>query len=101
MSARYRQSSAGSPESAAVDPELTEVSRFLAERMFKNGGSTIESQISYLLRLLTRRNPKANELTVLKKIYSEQYDQFAKNEQESIKLLTVGEKANDPSIPPI
>ena len=83
------------------DPQLTEASRFLAERMFKHGGSTIESQISYLFRLLTSRNPKANELAVLKRIYSEQHDLFAKNEQESIKLLTVGEKANDPSIPPI
>jgi hypothetical protein len=83
------------------DPQLTEASRFLAERMFKNGGSTIESRISYLFRLLTSRNPKGNELAVLKKIYSEQHDLFAKNEQESIRLLTVGEKANDPSIPPI
>jgi mono/diheme cytochrome c family protein len=83
------------------DPQLTEASRWLAERMFKNGGSTLDSRLSYLFRLLTSRSPKLAELGVLEKIYAEQHEIFAKNEQESVKLLTVGDKANDPSIPPI
>ncbi len=83
------------------DPQLTEASRWLAERMFKMGGGTLDSQITYLFRLLTSRTPRPSELRVLKTIYSEQRDLFAKNEQESIQLLTVGEKANDPAIAPI
>jgi hypothetical protein len=34
-------------------------------------------------------------------MYREQAAIFSKNEQETLKLLTVGDKANDPSIPPV
>jgi hypothetical protein len=83
------------------DPQLTEAARFLAERMFKQGGSTIQSQISYLFRLLTGRNPKSSELELLAKMYREQQEIFARNEQETATLLTVGDKANDPEFPPV
>jgi hypothetical protein len=83
------------------DPQLIEASRFLAERMFKEGGSTIQSQISYLFRLLTSRHPKAAELELLVKTYREQQQIFARDEQETLSLLVVGDKANDPEIPPV
>lgn len=83
------------------DPQLTEASRWLAERMFKEGGSTLDSRISYLFRTLTSRKPTAGELNILKKIYEEQHEIFARNELESLKLLNVGDKANDPALPPI
>jgi hypothetical protein len=83
------------------DPQLIEASRFLAERMFKEGGSTIQSQISYLFRLLTSRGPRPSELELLVKMYREQQEIFARDEQETATLLTVGEKSNDPEIPPV
>ena len=83
------------------DPQLTEASRFLAERMFKEGGSTIQSQISWLFRLLTSRNPRPAELELLIKMYREQQAIFARDEQETATLLTVGDKANDPEFPPV
>ena len=35
------------------------------------------------------------------KMYNEQRELFARNEQETAKFLTVGDKANDPEIPPL
>lgn len=83
------------------DPQLTEASRFLAERMIKEGGSELRDRLTYLFRLLTSRTPRAKELAVLEKLYREQEAIFARNEQETLKLLTVGDKANDPAIPPV
>lgn len=82
------------------DPQITEASRWLAERMFKEGGSTLESQLTFLFRILTSQPPTSPELNILKTMYNEQHDIFAQNQQETLKLLNVGDKANDPSIPP-
>ncbi|HTG45538.1 MAG TPA: DUF1553 domain-containing protein, partial [Verrucomicrobiae bacterium] len=83
------------------DPQLTEAGRWLAERMMKEGGSTLDQQISYLFRLLTSRLPKPAELSLLLKMYAEQLALFTQNEQETIKLLTVGDKANDSALAPV
>jgi hypothetical protein len=83
------------------DPQLAEASRHLAERAHKEGGSTTPSRLSYMFRLVTSRNPKPAELDVLTKMYDEQHELFARNEQETAKFLTVGDKANDPEIPPV
>jgi hypothetical protein len=83
------------------DPQFTEASRWLSQRMFKEGGTSIESRITYLFRLLTSRGPKPAELALLERMYGEQRELFAKNEQDSLKLLTVGDKANDPAIPSV
>jgi hypothetical protein len=83
------------------DPQLAEASRFLAERAYKEGGSTLPSRLSYLFRLLTSRNPKAAELDLLTKMYGEQREILARDEQVTAKFLVVGDKANDPEIPPI
>ena len=83
------------------DPQLIEASRFLAERMFKEGGTTVQSQVAYLFRLLTGRAAKEKEMELLVKLFKEQRELFARDEQETVKLLTVGEKANDPSIAPV
>jgi hypothetical protein len=82
------------------DPQLAEASRFLAERMFKEGGSELEAQLKFLFRTLTGRAPKPAELAVLKRAYDEQHALFSAQQQEALKLLMVGEKASDPTIPP-
>ena len=83
------------------DPQLAEASRFVAERAYKEGGSTLPSRLSYLFRLLTSRNPKSAELELLATMYGEQREIFARDEQETAKFLVVGDKANDPEIPPV
>jgi hypothetical protein len=83
------------------DTQLAEASRFLAERAHKEGGSTRSSRLSYLFRLLTGRNPKAPELEVLGKMFDEQRELLSRNEQETSRFLNVGDKSNDPEIPPV
>jgi hypothetical protein len=83
------------------DPQLAEASRFLAERAIKEGGSTVASQLSYMFRLLTGRNPKSTELAILEKMHQEQREILGRNEQEVAKFLIVGDKPNDPAIPPL
>ena len=82
------------------DPQLVEASRFLAERMLKEGGATLDHQLAFLFRLLTTRAPSPEELTILRQMFAEQRALFASNPQEPLKLLTVGEKSSDPSLPP-
>jgi hypothetical protein len=82
------------------DPQITEASRWLAERMFKEGGSDLEAQLTFLFRILTSQPPSSPELAILKTMYDEQHAIFAENQQETLKLLNVGDKANDPAIPP-
>ena len=83
------------------DPQLTEASRFLAERAFKEGGSSLPSRLSYLFRLLTSRTPKSAELKLLTRMFEEQHEILARDEQETAKFLVVGDKASDPAIPPV
>src|SRR5436190_9556236 len=83
------------------DPQLTETSRWIAERMMKEGGSTTNDRLIFAFRLLTSRRPKSSELDVLQKMYDEQKGLFASNQQEILKFLLVGDKANDPALNPI
>jgi hypothetical protein len=83
------------------DPQLAEASRFLAERAHKEGGSTVASRIGYMFRLLTSRNPKPAELEVLTNMFEEQRTLLSLDQQETTKFLTVGDKSNDPEIPPV
>ena len=83
------------------DPQLAEASRHLAERSIKEGGSTTPSRLSYMFRLLTSRNPRPGELKVLVNMFEEQHDLLSRDEQETTKFLTVGDKSNDPATPPV
>jgi hypothetical protein len=47
------------------DPTYVEAARFLAQRMIKEGGTTIEKRLTHGFRLLLGRNPSPQELRVL------------------------------------
>jgi hypothetical protein len=83
------------------DPQLAEASRHLAERSIKSGGRSTRDQLSYMFRLLTSRESKSSELDVLLKMFHEQRELLARNEHQTIQFLMVGDKANDPAIPPL
>lgn len=83
------------------DPQIAEASRHLAERAIKEGGSTIQSRLSFMFRLATSRNPISAELEVLNRMFEEQRQILSRNEHEVAKFLMVGDKSNDPAIPPV
>ena len=77
------------------DPQFVEASRVLAERMQKEGGESLEAQITFAFRLCTGRKPKADELALLKSLYEKEKQRFAENPAQARELLTVGEKKKD------
>lgn len=77
---------------------FVEAARFLAERMLKEGGSTIQSQIIQGYKLTLCREPSASEMAVMLKVYNQFLDEFSKKEQDAVKLLETGEKARDKSL---
>lgn len=82
------------------DPQLVEASRFLAQRMVREGGSDIDGQLAWLFRLLTSDKPSDQELSVLHSMLLEQEDHYQSHPQDALALLTVGEKLNDAAFKP-
>ena len=77
---------------------FVEAARFLAERMMKEGGSTIQSQIVQGYKLTLCREPSANEMSVMLKAFKQFKEEFSKNEKEAEKLLKIGEKPRDKTL---
>jgi hypothetical protein len=82
------------------DTQIVEAARFLVQRMFKEGGSDLDSQLAWAFRTVTSREPNKRERGVLKKLFDEQRDLFEKDAEASNKLLNVGETGNDPAFKP-
>jgi hypothetical protein len=77
------------------DPTYVEASRKLAERMMKEAGPDENSRICFAFQNATAREPRAQELAVLKKIYDAQVDVYRNDPAAAAKLLAVGESARD------
>lgn len=73
------------------DPTYVEASRKLAERIVLEGGTTVDTRINFAFRTVLSRQPKPQEISVLKNIYTQQLEKFRQNETAAIKLLKVGE----------
>ncbi len=74
------------------DTQFIEASKVLAERMQKEGGETLEDQISHGFRLAVSRHPKKEETSVLKNLFDTQIERFDANPEEVRELLSVGQK---------
>ena len=83
------------------DPQLVEASRFIAERMLKEGGPSLDDQLTFGFRLLTSRAPTSTELEVLVALFQEQKAIFGSDFEETMSLLLVGDKVNDSTISPV
>lgn len=80
------------------DEQYVEASRFLAERILKQGGSTPVDQLSWGFRLTTGRRPDAEELALLVKLHDEQLAHFKAAAEDAKKLLAIGEAKRDESL---
>ena len=83
------------------DPQFVEASKVLAERMQKEGGNTIESQINYAFRLATSRIPGAEEVQILKELYEKERLRFTKDKTSILKVLDVGTYKIDVRLDPL
>ena len=71
-------------ETAAV-----EASRHLALRMIREGGSDCGTRVVYGFRLVTGRNPDAEEQKILETLYQDQLANYDANEEDARKWLNV------------
>ena len=79
------------------DTQFVEASRFLGQRMLKEGGKTLPEQILFVFRLTTGRYPTEKEVEILKRLYREQLKIFEDHPDQAEKLLAIGAKEHDPS----
>jgi hypothetical protein len=79
------------------DVQLVEAARFMAQRMLREGGQSREEQIRFAFRTVTNRTPTPVELTILMRLFEEQYELFAEAADAAAKLLAFGEIRNDAS----
>jgi len=52
------------------DPTYVEASRFLAQRMMREGGAAVDARLTHGFRLLLTRQPKSAEIAVLRAAYA-------------------------------
>lgn len=77
------------------DPTYVEAARFLAQRMIKEGGTSIESRLTHGFRLLLGRKPSPQELEVLAAAVERSMQDFTKDAEAAKQLLTFGEAKTD------
>jgi len=80
------------------DPQFVEASRFVAERMLKEGGNELETQINYGFKLLTGRAADQGEINVLARLFQTELDAFNNGESNALAMLNVGEKPRDKNL---
>jgi len=77
------------------DPTYVEAGRFLAIRMMREGGGTLDSRLSHGFRLLLARRPNPRELTVLRSAFERCQKDFQADPEAARALLAVGDAGSD------
>jgi len=78
------------------DVTFVEASRFIGQRMLKEGGADDASRLSYGFRLLLARAPSPKESEILLDSLRYHRDRFATNPRDAEELLKQGESPSDP-----
>jgi len=81
------------------EPVFVEAARKVAERAYREGGTTPGARLDFMFRLATGRKATEKEMQVLRKTLDGMLSQFASDEKGAGDLLTVGASPRDPSIP--
>ena len=80
------------------DPTFVEAARGLAQRMMTEAGPEIAGCVDFAFRLATARRPSAAERAALVDLYQDRRAAFGANEEEALKLLSVGEFPRNESL---
>ncbi len=81
------------------DPQIDEAACFIAQRMLKEGGSTLPDQIGWAFQDVTGRPASPAELEVLQHLFNEQRELYAADPAAAKKLLAIGETKVDAALP--
>ena len=71
------------------DPTYVEASRKLAERLIREGGSSVDDRLTLAFRLVLARRPSARELDVLRQVHRDALAKFRADQEAAAKLLAV------------
>jgi hypothetical protein len=77
---------------------FVEASRFMAERMLREGGNTPARQIRYGFLLATGRRPSKEELAVIADAHAAFVKDYQSDPKDAERLLSTGEGPRDPSL---
>ena len=80
------------------DPQFVEAARLLGVRMLKEGGTVLESQITYGFRLVSGRKPSAEEIKILTSVYTKSLQEYSQNPGQAEELLAVGSYPRDANL---
>ena len=96
-----RRNTTNTPLQALVlmnDPQFLEASRFLAERILKEGGATEDARLEFAYRTVTGRKPSDKTIKVMRTALAKELGAFNSDKERATKLLTIGEKKRDESL---
>jgi hypothetical protein len=80
------------------DPTYVEASRKFAERILREGGSSVDSRLTFAFRTVLARAPGEKELSILRQVFEKQKARFTGSPDAATKLLSVGESPRDNSL---
>lgn len=80
------------------DPQFVEAARVLAERIQKEAGVDIDTQLQYAFRLLCSRKPTAKEMKLMVRQYQLAITKYQKQPTAADALLGIGEYPFDESL---
>jgi hypothetical protein len=83
------------------DVVYVEAARKFAERMMSEGGSTIDSRLTFAFRLATGRLPTESEIGLLRGSFERKVARFRQTPFDADSLLSHGEAARDVSLDPV
>jgi hypothetical protein len=99
-----KRQSTSTPMQALVllnDPQFTETSRLIAQRMILEGGDNEEERIEFAFRLATSRKPSDDELQLLTDLFKDQVQDFTSEPNRATDLLGVGEYGYQSDLDPV
>ncbi len=73
------------------DPIFVEAARAFGERILREGGAHVHSQIEWAFREATGRRPDNDELKILTNLHDETLANFKQDPDDARKLLTIGD----------
>ncbi|MGH9671838.1 MAG: DUF1553 domain-containing protein, partial [Bryobacteraceae bacterium] len=82
------------------DPAFVEAARALAQRVIREAGADVGRRIELAYRLAVARPPTGRELKLLRELARKQQAAYARDREEAVRLIEVGESHPDRGIDP-
>ncbi len=80
------------------DVTYLEASRFLAQRMMTEGGSTVDERLKYGFRMVLSRHPSPTQLAILRAAFDRNLASYKRDPAGASALLANGDRPSDPTL---